>query len=60
LIFYTDGAQGKTVREKQIKLSKVKDYSSVRCISIPGCVFTALLAKKACQAWHRGDKNTEL
>lgn len=51
---------GKAVREKQIKLSKVKDYSLLRCISILGCVFTDLLAKKACGAWHQGDNNTEL
>lgn len=52
LIFHIDGGQGKAVREKQIKLSKVKDYSLLRCISILGCVPAALLAKKACLAWH--------
>lgn len=60
LVFHIDGGQGKAVSEKQIKLSKVKDYSLLRCISILGCVFADLLAKKACGAWHQGDKNTEL
>lgn len=44
----------------EIKLSEVKDYSFLGCISISGCAFTALFAKKACLAWHHEDKNTEL
>lgn len=59
-MLHIDSGQGKAVREKQVKLSKVKDYSLLRCISISGCVLAAHLAKKACLVWHQGDKNTEL